>query len=110
MKAYITKVLDGMAKGLFASLIIGLIIKQIGILIDVQALVTIGTIAQYLMGPAIGAGVASALGASPLVLYATLVAAAIGAETIQVQEAMTVIAIGGPPGALIAAIVATEAG
>ncbi|MGL4972226.1 MAG: PTS transporter subunit IIC, partial [Culicoidibacterales bacterium] len=49
-------------------------------------------------------------GASPLVLYATLVAAAIGAETIQVQEAMTVIAIGGPPGALIAAIVATEAG
>ena len=110
MKAYITKVLDGMAKGLFASLIIGLITKQIGILIDVQALVTIGTIAQYLMGPAIGAGVASALGAPPLVLYATLVAAAIGAETIQVQEAMTVIAIGGPPGALIAAIVATEAG
>ncbi|MGL5914765.1 MAG: PTS sugar transporter subunit IIC, partial [Culicoidibacterales bacterium] len=79
MKVYMMKVLDGMAKGLFASLIIGLIIKQLGVLFDSEALITIGTVAQYLMGPAIGAGVASALGAPPLVLYATIVTAAIGA-------------------------------
>lgn len=110
MRKYIINVLDGMAKGLFASLIIGLIIKQLGTLFGLPILVEIGTIAQYLMGPAIGAGVASALGAPPLVLYATLVTAAIGAETIQLQEAVPVLAIGGPPGALIAAVVSAEVG
>ncbi|MGL4623322.1 MAG: PTS transporter subunit IIC [Culicoidibacterales bacterium] len=110
MRKYIITVLDGMAKGLFASLIIGLIIKQIGVLFDVQILIEIGTMAQYLMGPAIGAGVASALGAPPLVLYATIVTAAIGAETIQMQDAVPILTIGGPPGALIAAIVSTEVG
>ena len=110
MRKYIITVLDVMAKGLFASLIIGLIIKQIGVLFDVQILIEIGTMAQYLMGPAIGAGVASALGAPPLVLYATIVTAAIGAETIQMQDAVPILTIGGPPGALIAAIVSTEVG
>ncbi|MGL5916957.1 MAG: PTS sugar transporter subunit IIC, partial [Culicoidibacterales bacterium] len=110
MKVYMMKVLDGMAKGLFASLIIGLIIKQLGVLFDSEALITIGTVAQYLMGPAIGAGVASALGAPPLVLYATIVTAAIGAETIQIQDTAAVLAIGGPAGALIAAVVSSEVG
>lgn len=110
MKAYVMKVLDGMAKGLFASLIIGLIIKQLGIFLEIDAFVQIGNIAQYLMGPAIGAGVATALGAPPLVLYATIVTAAIGAETVTFIDGVAVLAIGGPPGALIAAIVSSEVG
>ncbi len=64
---YITRVLSGMAQGLFASLIIGLIIKQIGHYSSILLLEHIGMVAQYLTGPAIGmGGVAIAVGgASP---------------------------------------------
>jgi hypothetical protein len=51
--AYITQVLSGMAQGLFASLIIGLIIKQIGHYSGWQLLEQIGLVAQYLTGPAL---------------------------------------------------------
>lgn len=54
----VVKVLNGMAQGLFASLIIGLIIKQIGTYAGLDILVSIGQIAQYMTGPAIGIGVA----------------------------------------------------
>ncbi len=108
MKSYIIKVLDGMAKGLFASLIIGVILKQLGLFLNVEAFVTIGMGAQLLMAPAIGAGVAQALGAPPLVMYAAIVTATIGAQSIDFQTGM--ISIGGPPGALIAAIVSVEVG
>ena len=55
---YLTKVLNGMALGLFSSLIIGLILKQIGVYTGLNFLSHYGQIAQWMMGPAIGAGVA----------------------------------------------------
>ena len=66
IRDYIVKVLNGMALGLFASLLIGLIIKQIGTLLNISLLINFGNIAQRLMGPAIGAGVAYSVGAPHL--------------------------------------------
>ena len=81
LSAYAIKVLNGMAQGLFASLLIGLIIKQIGTLTGLDILVTFGSGAQVLMGPAIGAAVAFSVGAPPLGIFASVAVGAIGAGT-----------------------------
>jgi uncharacterized membrane protein len=80
-REYLVNVLNGMALGLFSSLIIGLILKQLGTLLGVEQLLRFGTVAQYLMGPAIGAGVAFSVKVPPLGLFAALAAGAIGAGT-----------------------------
>lgn len=106
---YITNSLNGMALGLFSSLIIGLIIKQVGIIFNFNLLIDFGNIAQKLMGPAIGAGVAYSIKAPPLGILAGVVSGAIGAGSITTLEGATSIAIGEPVGAYIAAIVGAEA-
>ncbi len=109
VKQYIIKVLNGMAQGLFASLIIGLILKQIGNYTGIEALASFGQIAQYMMGPAIGAGVAFAVHASPLGIFASIITGAIGAGTVVFQDTgLVTLAIGEPVGALIAALVGAE--
>ena len=50
-----------MAFGLFSSLIVGLILKQIGTLFNIEFLVYLGGFAQLLMGAGIGVGVAYTL-------------------------------------------------
>lgn len=107
---YIVKVLNGMAQGLFSSLLIGLIIKQIGILGDFPTLVSFGDVAQSLMGPAIGAGVAYSIGAPPLAIFASLIAGAIGAGSVNFESGAATIAIGEPVGALIAALIGAHMG
>jgi uncharacterized membrane protein len=108
---YIVKVLNGMAQGLFASLIIGLIIKQIGSLTSITLLIQFGKIAQYLTGPAIGVGVAMSVGASPLGVFCSAVAGAIGAGTfiLDPSGALISLAIGEPVGALCASLAGAEA-
>ncbi len=108
VKDYLVKVLNGMALGLFASLIIGLILKQIGNIIGLEILVNFGQVAQYIMGPAIGAGVAYSIGAPPLGIFASLITGAIGAGTIGVVDGSTVIRIGEPVGALVASLLGAE--
>lgn len=108
VKDYIVKILNGMALGLFSSLLIGLIIKQIGTLFNLQALIIFGSIAQKLMGPAIGAGVAYSVGAPALGIFASVVVGAIGAGSISFDGAIAVINIGEPVGAFIAALVGAE--
>ncbi len=110
MRNYIVKVLNGMAWGLFASLLIGLIIKQIGSLTGLGVLVSLGEIAQLFMGPAIGAGVAAALGAPPLVVMACVSVGALGAGTVSPGVEGFAIAIGEPAGAFVAALVGAEVG
>lgn len=105
---YFVKVLNGMALGLFASLLIGLIIKQIGILIDKDILIEFGNLAQKLMGPAIGAGVAYSVKAPALGVFASVVTGAIGAGSISFEGATAIINIGEPVGAFIAALVGAE--
>ena len=94
IKGYFIKVFNGMALGLFSSLLIGLIIKQLGALLKIDLLIQFGTIAQYLMGPAIGAGVAISVGASPWGVFASVVTGAIGAGTISLDGGTVAIQIG----------------
>lgn len=90
--------LNGMALGLFSSLIVGLILKNIGTWLNIQALVVAGSHAQSAVGAAIGAGVAFGLKAPPLVLFASVTTGLIGAE------------MGGVVGALVAGIIGVECG
>jgi uncharacterized membrane protein len=97
-KIYLIDGLSYMALGLFSSLIIGLIIKTVGDQLGWNWFTEMGVLAMGLMGPAIGAAVAYGLKAPPLVLFATVIAGAAGAQ------------LGGPAGSFIAALFATEIG
>lgn len=108
MRNYVIKVLNGMALGLFSTLLIGLIIKQIGILADIDYLIQFGEIAQRLMGAGIGAGVSYSLGASPLGIFASIVTGTLGAGSIRLADGMATIVIGEPVGALIASLIGAE--
>lgn len=108
VRNYITKALNGMALGLFASLIIGLILNQIGEILNIMMLQNFGFVAQRLMGPAIGGGVAYTLGAPALGIFASIVTGAIGAGTITLEEGVATIGIGEPVGAFIASLVGVE--
>lgn len=105
---YIVNILNGMALGLFSSLIIGLIIKQIGTIFSIPILINFGNIAQKLMGPAIGAGVAHSVGAPPLGIFASVVVGTIGAGSISFDGATAIINTGEPVGALIASLIGAE--
>ncbi|MDY0288170.1 MAG: PTS sugar transporter subunit IIC [Sphaerochaeta sp.] len=109
--AYTVKVLNGMAQGLFASLIIGLIIKQAGLYLGSAMIVQLGQIAQLLMGPAIGVGVALSVGAPPLAVFASAVVGAVGAGTFVFDASLlSKVIIGEPVGALLASLVGAEVG
>ncbi len=108
IREYLINTLNGMALGLFSSLIIGLILKQIGELTGIEQLIWLGQVAQFMMGPAIGAAVAYNVKASPLAIFATVAAGAIGAGTVNVTDAGMTIAIGEPMGAFVAALAASE--
>ena len=105
---YVVKVLNGMALGLFSSLLIGLIIRQVGTYADIPTLITFGNIAQRMMGPAIGVGVAYSVGASPLGIFAAAVAGAIGAGSVVFRDGVSIIQIGEPVGAFVAALAGAE--
>ena len=112
--------LSGMASGLFATLIIGTIIVQIGTLLPGSAgmyLTYIGKLAQALTGAGIGCGVAVRLKSSPLVTISALAAGQIGAfaskiiaGTVFVDGTVTLTGPGEPLGAFIAVIVAVYLG
>lgn len=104
---YIVNVLNGMAQGLFASLLIGLIIKQIGVLTGVELLVNLGNAAQKMMSPAIGVGVATAIGASPLAVFSCIAVGALGGGAIALSGD-AVMSIGEPVGAFVSALIAAE--
>ncbi len=105
---YVVKVLNGMALGLFSSLLIGLIIRQIGTYADIPTLVTFGNVAQRMMGPAIGVGVAYSVGASPLGIFAAAVSGAIGAGSVVFRDGVSIIQVGEPVGAFVAALAGAE--
>ena len=107
--------LSGMASGLFATLIIGTIIQQIGNLIPGtvgEYLVMMGKIASAVTGAGIGCGAALKLKASPLVMISAASAGMMGAfagkiiaGTVLIDGAVVLAGPGEPLGAFIAAIV-----
>lgn len=114
---YLIEGLSGMALGLFATLIVGLIIKQLGMLTGLEFLVWMGTFASVLTGAGIGIGVAHKFKAKPLVLYASAASGFIGGYAKFILSgasfsdgAVVLIGPGEPLGAFIAAIVGIEVG
>ncbi len=98
VKTYLIDAMGAMAFGLFASLLIGTIFGTLG---DKTHIILFNTIAEYCKsatGAALGVSIAWALKAPQLVLFS---AAAVG---------IAGNALGGPVGALVSAIVATELG
>ena len=112
--------LSGMAQGLFATLIIGTIIQQIGTLIGGSIgdmIFVIGKVAASLTGAGIGIGVAYKLGCSQLVVVSSATAGMVGAfaskllaGTVLVEGTMVYAGPGEPLGAFLAAYVGIELG
>lgn len=106
--------LSGMASGLFATLIIGTIIAQVGNLVGGTIgsyLITIGGFAKTITGAGIGVGVAAKLSASPLVTVSAAVAGFIGAfPNLVTANGFAFGTPGEPLGAFVAAYVAIELG
>lgn len=112
--------LSGMAHGLFATLIVGTIIQQIGTLVGGtygETIYLIGKVAAALTGAGIGVGVASRYKESPLVILSAATAGMVGAFAGQLMAGkvmagslMQFSGPGEPLGAFIAAYIAIEAG
>lgn len=112
--------LSGMASGLFATLIIGTIIQQVGNLIPGAAggyIFMMGKVAAAVTGAGIGCGAAIKLKASPLVVLSAAATGMVGAfagkiiqGTVLVDGAMVFSGPGEPLGAFIAAMVGIYVG
>ncbi len=112
--------LSGMATGLFATLIIGTIIQQIGTLIGGSigdTIFLIGKRAAAVTGAGIGCGVAHRFKEPPLVLLSAATAGMVGAfaskilaGTVLTDGVIHLSGPGEPLGAFIAAYIAIEAG
>jgi uncharacterized protein len=114
MKEYVMprifKASTGIAQGIFVTLGIGLLIKNLGTSFGINTFEQIGTISISLMAPAIGAGIALMLGANALVIFSAMIAAAVGAGALSITDAGVIIKAGEPIGALITATIATYVG
>ncbi|RXJ49584.1 PTS transporter subunit IIC [Gelidibacter gilvus] len=97
---YFVNALSFMALGLFASLLMGLILETMGKALGLEPLVEMGQFAKdpKLVGAAIGVAVAYSLKAPPLILFSAVVAGAFGG------------ALGGPAGSYVTVLIATEVG
>lgn len=112
--------LSGMAHGLFATLIVGTIVQQIGTLVGGQTgnmLYSVGKVAAALTSAGIGVGVAYRFQASSLVVLSAATAGMVGgfaskllAGTVLSEGAMVFAGPGEPLGAFIAAYVGIEIG
>lgn len=100
-KRYGIDALGAMAQGLFASLLIGTILSTLGEQTNIPFLVSAGTYAKLVSGPAMAIAIGSALQAPPLVLFSLLT---VGQAANALGEA------GGPLSVLVITIFATEFG
>ena len=98
VKTYLIDALGAMAFGLFASLLIGTIFATLGEKTHIEIFITIADYAKSATGAALGVSIAYALKAPQLVLFS--------AATVGIAGN----ALGGPVGALVSTIVATELG
>ena len=98
---YFIDAMSAMAQGLFASLLIGTIIKTAGEQFGLAMLVEIGKYAQSMSGPAMACAIGYALSAPPLVLFSLITVG---------HTANALGGTGGPLAVLLIAIVAAELG
>lgn len=120
MKKFFIDGLSGMAQGLFATLIIGTIIQQIGTFVGGTpgALIyVVGKMAAAMTGAGIGVGVARKFNADQLVVVSAATAGMVGAFAgkllagqVLIEGNMLLIGPGEPLGAFLAAYAAIELG
>lgn len=101
LKRYGIDALGAMAQGLFCSLLIGTIIKTIGMQLSVPFLTDIGSFAMAVAGPAMAVAIGYALKSDPMVLFSL---AAVG------WAANAEGGAGGPLAVYIIALIAAEFG
>ena len=115
-KRWFIDAFSGMALGLFATLIAGTIFAQIGALINSGGENAVGnlfnsvaTIAKFMMGAGIGAGIAYMLKADKLTLFSSIAAGMIGANAVGWFPDVTIaVGIGNPIGAYVTSIATVE--
>ena len=100
-KRYFIDAMSAMAQGLFASLLIGTIIKTLGQQLGLEILVQVGDYAFQMCGPAIAVAIGYALHAAPLVLF-SLVGVGYAGNSLG--------GAGGPLAVYVLAIIACECG
>ena len=98
---YLIEALGAMAQGLFASLLIGTIIKTLGQQTGLEVLVDLGGYASAMSGPAMACAIGWALHCPPLVLFSLI---AVGGAANELGGA------GGPLAVYLIAIIAAEIG
>ena len=115
MKGYLKKIfIDGlgaMAQGLFATLIIGTILSQIGTFLPIaigKYIIAAASMAKTVTGAGIGVAVAVKFKASPLLCACAGVVGMLGAFPNAALEGLKVGVPGEPLGAFVAAVVAIE--
>lgn len=119
---YLITALSGMALGLFSTLMVGLILKQLGGIASSSwlgnLLTQLGSLASAMAGIGIGVGVAHALNVPKMVLYSTVVTGFLGANASRLVDgsligeggSIMLIGPGDPIGAFMAALVGVEVG
>lgn len=115
-KRWFIDAFSGMALGLFATLIAGTIFAQIGALINSGGENAVGnlfnsvaTIAKFMMGAGIGAGIAYMLKADKLTLFSSIAAGMIGANAVGWFPDVTIaVGVGNPIGAYVTSIATVE--
>lgn len=98
LKRYGIEAMGAMALGLFASLIVGLILQVLGEQLGMDLLEEMGSMAMSMAGPAIGVAVAFGLKAPALVMFTSTVTGMAGYQ------------MGGPAGCFVAAVIGAECG
>lgn len=98
VQTYLIDALGAMAFGLFASLLIGTIFDTLGQQLHIESFNVIAQYAKSATGAALGVAIAYALKAPQLVLFSAATVGVAGNT------------LGGPVGALVATVVATELG
>ena len=111
-KLYFVDAMGAMAQGLFATLLMGTILKTLGQYIGLPFLIEAAAFASSATGAVLGLSVAFALKAPPLVLYSASVVGLIGYDlgmTYMAGETMKTLSAG-PAGSFFTVIIACELG
>ncbi|WP_339229213.1 PTS sugar transporter subunit IIC [Oceanobacillus sp. FSL K6-2867] len=101
----------GLANAVLVTLGIGLLVEAFGTITGWGGFTTIGTAAQLMLAPAIGAGIAYQLGGNTLVIFSAMASSTVGANALQLTaDGSWILTTGQPVSAVLAAVIATWVG
>lgn len=95
----------GLANAVLVCLGIGLLIETIGTFTGWEGFLQIGKVAQLMLAPAIGAGIAYQLGGNTLVVFSAMATSTVGAGAMTLTETGWVLTTGQPISATLTALI-----